>query len=99
MRRIYTPPAEMDQAAERSCSDRAKDLKGQIRPQSLQPRTVGGLQSASCTIDYASGENKNSDFYIFVRTESLILRFDPQQGTATFRWIFEPILDTIKLPK
>jgi len=109
MRRIYTPPAEMDQAMRETCSDRVKEMEGggsfsgvSIRPQSLQTHTLGGHPSVSCIIDYKSGQNSTADFYIWVRTESLILRFSlntvNNQEMALFRWMFEPVLATIKLP-
>ena len=55
----------------------------------------GGHPSASCIID----TNQGTEFNIWVRTESLNLRFSLTYGSLpVFRWIFEPILDTIKLP-
>jgi hypothetical protein len=102
MRRIYTPPAEVEQAVQKSCSSRVTELrprdvtqKAESRPDSVRTRMFGGHPSASCIID----TNQGTEFNIWVRTESLNLRFSLTYGSLpVFRWIFEPILDTIKLP-
>jgi hypothetical protein len=98
MRRIYTPPAEVDRAVQESCSDRVKEFHAgaEIHPQSIQTRTVGGRPSESCIIDPKGG---TEEFDIWVRSESLIMRFLlAYPNISVFRWVFEPILDTIKLP-
>ena len=98
MRRIYTPPAEVDRAVQEACSNRAKELAAgaEIHPQSIQTRTVGGRLSESCIIDRKGAPE---DFSIWVRSESLIMRFSSSYSNiSVFRWVFEPILDTIKLP-
>jgi len=107
MRRIYTPPAEIDGAVERACSDQVADKAAQgytdvgIRPQSLQTRTIGGHQSISCIIDSQDqAKRKFTEFYAWIYTEGLILRFSPANSgnLAVYRWAFDPVLATFKLP-
>jgi hypothetical protein len=101
MRRIYTRPAEIDGALQRACEGRAKELSSvaKVRPQSTQTRKVGGHQSLSCII-----ENDHALLFdIWIGTESLMMRFSTNNvgpgEIAVWRWMFEPVLDTIKLPK
>jgi hypothetical protein len=63
-------------------------------------RSVGGIPSVSCIIDRKTVSNTESIFSAWVRMETLILRFQGRAGdNSVFRWMFEPVLDTIKLPK
>jgi len=99
MRRIYTPPAEIDRELRKSCSNMATERQREPRLDSVQVRTVNGHPLLSCFIDTADKKSGGSEFYIWVRTESLILRFTPNlSNVPIFRWMFEPVLDTIKLP-
>jgi hypothetical protein len=85
MQRIYTPPADVEGAVRNSCS------RNGAKPDSVQARTVAGHPSVTCLA------NGNSNIDIWVATDSLILRFSATGDIPTFRWIFEPILDTIDL--
>jgi hypothetical protein len=101
--RIYTPPAEVEQAVQRACDDLVKKAPNEfvIRSNSMQKRVVGGHPSLSCIVDtVADGKVQSTTFYTFVGTDSLILQFQRYnlQDLGVFRWRFEQILDTIKLP-
>ena len=86
IKRIYTPPADLEAAVQKFCAD-AKAIPAQAR-------TVAGHPSVGC-----QRESANS-YSILVASDSLILQFFPAGvDTAVFRWMFEPILDTIHLPK
>ena len=36
--------------------------------------------------------------HYWVKSEGVFLHFQTEVNLPTFRWLFEPILDTIKLP-
>jgi hypothetical protein len=102
MRRIYTPPSELDQAVQHACSDRAAEIGGKgvtdlkIRPQGIQTRIVGGYRSVSCVIDSPA----KTDYSIWIFTEGLILRFSPSYlpEVGVYLWAFDPVIATFKLP-
>jgi hypothetical protein len=100
MRRIYTPSADIERALQQACDDEVKNWTGsKVRPRSVQTRLVAGHPSLSCIID----NGNNTNLGIWIGTESMILRFNGYssgQGSelAVWRWMFEPVLDTIKLP-
>jgi len=83
LRRIYTPPAEIDGELRKACSG------GRLESVQLQP--AGDYPSIRCIM--------SGTFLAWVRTESLVLRFSISGSVAVTRWMFEPLLDTIKLPK
>lgn len=83
MRRFYTPPEEVENQVQKSCSG-MEPVRG-----SVQARTIGGHPSVSCLV--------GNTFNIWVRSDSLILHFATGRDIPVFRWIFDPILDTIDL--
>jgi hypothetical protein len=104
MRRIYTPAAEIEPALQRACPDRAKELSSDSQERSVRPgsiRTVrfGSYPAVSCVIDLPS-PSKSGEFDLWVASNSLILRFhrDVDRDLPVFLWMFEPVLNGIKLP-
>jgi hypothetical protein len=97
VRLIYTPPSELDQAAQRACNEEAASNKREILPGSLQVRSIAGHPVASCIV---TGTNFRQ-FHVWVFNSSMIVHFTPYADTPTarFRWVFEPLLETIRLPK
>jgi hypothetical protein len=86
IKRIYTPPADLEATVQKFCAD-AKAIPAQTR-------TVAGHPSIGCQRD------SGNSYSIWVGSDSLILQFSGAGvDTAIFRWMFEPILDTIQLPK
>ena len=85
IKRIYTPPADLEATVQKFCAD-AKTIPAQTR-------TVAGHPSVGCQSD------KGNSYSIWVASDSLILQFSGGQDPQIFRWMFEPILDTIQLPK
>jgi hypothetical protein len=85
MRRSYIPVAEIDQELRDHCSGSG------VKKETVQARKIGGYAAISCT--------DGDKFHIWVRTEGLGLEFAPTGDQAIFRWLFEPVLEGIKLPK
>jgi len=80
-----------------------------IRPDSVQARLIGGQQALICLIDYNSHSMSNGmpvtsnhhEYYAWIRTESTAIEFQfdgSNGGIAVFRFLFEPILATAKIP-
>jgi hypothetical protein len=83
IKRIYTPPADLEATVQKLCAD-AKVIPAQTR-------TVAGHPSVGC--------QGNGSYSIWVASDSLIIQFTGSGDPQIFRWMFEPILDTIQLPK
>jgi hypothetical protein len=85
IKRIYTPPEDLEATVQKFCAD-AKTIPAQTR-------TVAGHPTVGCQKD------KGNSYSIWVASDSIILQFYSNQDPAVFRWMFEPILDTIQLPR
>jgi hypothetical protein len=97
----------MDQAMQRDCSARVREIGSNatdvsVYPGSEQNLRFGGHPAVTCIIDWKENNTiapHRNEFNLWLHSESMVLRFTHDVGTlAFFRWIFEPILDTIKLP-
>src|ERR1039458_3443993 len=95
VRKIYTPKAEIARALQKEMANRTG--KARVRPQSVEAIEIGGQQALRCLVD---GEGQSDPtYYVWIRTESTAVEFrtSPHQF-AVFRWKFDPVLDTVKVP-
>jgi hypothetical protein len=78
-----------------------------IHPGSLQTRLINGQQAAVflVDIDYEGSHNgivENNhaiDYCAIIQTENNVIEFNTHsQNVALFRWLFDPVLATVKIP-
>ena len=82
-----------------------------VRPDSVQTRLIGGQQALIClidTVDHGTSTdgvpvtNEYYRYYAWVRTESTAIEFsfgaNGRESVALFRFRFEPVLATAKIP-
>jgi len=82
-----------------------------LRPDSVQTRLIGGQQALICLfdiVDHAMSDGipttrESTIYYAWIRTENLAVEFATNGGEdrsqiADFRFLFEPILATAKIP-
>ncbi len=81
-----------------------------IRPGSMQTRLINGQQAAIFVIDVtyevlrdgAIAQSHSIEYRAIIQTESNVIEFwasyDADNNLAVFRWLFDPILATAKIP-
>jgi len=115
MRKIYTPSAEIAATLREALDDyirqRQRDADPsdfydvKVRPESIQPRLIGGKQALSCILDYMDRQgnrtDKKSEYLVWIRTESTFVKFSihtDRNGVGVKRWQFDPVVATAKIP-
>jgi hypothetical protein len=81
--------------------DRSAFLKNyQVRPESVQPRAIGGQQALSCIADYEEQGRKMSEYLIWITAEkhrALFFARVPQSEMDAFRARFDAIVETARI--
>jgi hypothetical protein len=84
--------------------------EARVRPDSVQTRLIGGQQALICLVDQVDhsihdGVPTTTEYYRYyawIRTESMAIEFSSDSqvrgGIALFRFVFEPLLATAKIP-
>ena len=112
VRTTYTPPGDIAQALRQTMADKLGTLaytgrEVKVRPDSVQTRLIGGQQALICLIDQMGGDgvpvtHPYYRYYAWIRTESTVIEFsfgsELRDETALFRFVFEPVLATAKIP-
>ena len=114
--KIYTPPSELAQTLQRALQSASRThpqnswMNGyQLRPDSVQTRTIGGHPALTCLLDYTQGspnsvENpprKHTRYETWIATEDELIEFKANlysETVGTFRWRFEPLLSALRIP-
>ena len=105
-------PQALEKAISEAVQDRYFGANGinevkSLRPGSLQRRLINGQQAASFLIDlnYEKGhegavsKEQETDYCAVIQTENNVIVFRTHnQYVAVFRWLFDPILATAKIP-
>lgn len=100
---IYTAKAEIAQALQKTMADRLKENGDIVRPESVETLQIGGQQALRCLASQKSapGAQNTINYYVWIRTESTAVDFTtnrPPWAFAVFRWRFDPVLATVKVP-
>jgi hypothetical protein len=101
VRKLYTPKAEITQALQKTMADRTKGNGEIVRPASVETFEHGGQQALRCVTDYKDNNVSRATYYVWVRTESTAVEFRADRlapDLAIFRWQFDPVLATLKVP-
>jgi hypothetical protein len=101
VRKLYTPKAEIAQALQKSMADGTKGNGETVRPESVETFEIGGQQALRCVVDTSDGGRSITLYYVWIRTEStsvLISAARSSSDFAVFRWKFDPVLATVKVP-
>jgi hypothetical protein len=81
----------------------------QVRPESVQTREIGGHPALTCLLDYTTGSPNSAEsppqkwtrYEAWIATEDEVIEFRlnlPRDSVGTFRWRFEPILTSLRIP-
>jgi hypothetical protein len=98
VRKLYTPKAEIAQALQTAMAKRTKGDR--VRPESVEAFEIGGQQALRCLVEFTEGQ-PHTLYYVWVRTESTAVEFragTPAGDFAVFRWKFDSVLATVKVP-
>ena len=97
VRKLYSPKTEISQALQKEMASRAGTER--VRPESVEAFEIGGQQALRCVVD---GEGRsNTTYYVWIRTESTAVEFKANLSArefAVFRWRFDRVLATVKVP-
>jgi hypothetical protein len=80
-----------------------------VRPESVQTLTIGGHPALTCLLDYTQGSPNATDnpprkwtrYEAWIATEDELIEFHANlasETVGTFRWRFEPILNSLRIP-
>jgi hypothetical protein len=105
VRKLYTPKAEIARALQKAMADRTPDLGWlqRVRPETVEAFEIGGQQALRCVVDSKAteGNGRTTGYYVWIRTESTAAEFRAilsPDAFAVFRWKFDPVLATVKVP-
>jgi hypothetical protein len=103
LREIYTPKTEIAKALQKTMADRLKETGDIVRPESVETLEIGGQQGLRCVATSRAGQNAQNtvNYYVWIRTGSTAVEFTtnrPPWAFAVFRWRFDPVLATVKVP-
>jgi hypothetical protein len=97
VRKLYSPKTEISQALQKEMASRTGTER--VRPESVEAFEIGGQQALRCVVD---GESRsNTTYYVWIRSESTAVEFKANLSArefAVFRWKFDRVLATVKLP-
>jgi hypothetical protein len=97
VRKLYSPKTEISQALQKEMASRTGTER--VRPESVEAFEIGGQQALRCLVD---GESRsNTTYYVWIRSESTAVEFKANLSArefAVFRWKFDRVLATVKLP-
>ena len=110
-RSIHTQPAGVPQALQHALEQKTGEhhLNSKydyvLRPGSLKTRSIGGQQVLGCLLDSMNPPADNpvtmTLYVVWIGTENAIVELSqnmPRQNIATFRWLYDPIVDAIRIP-
>jgi hypothetical protein len=99
VRKLYTPKAEIAQALQKSMG-KTKEPGWELVPESVEGFEIGGQQALRCVVR-SSPAGSSTIYYVWIRTESTAVEFragyNPSEFSV-FRWRFDPVLATVKVP-
>lgn len=105
VRKLYTPKAEIARALQKTMADRPIWWLGgteRVRPESVETLEIGGQQALRCVVEAKPAEGGlKVVYYVWIRTESTAVEFVASLNSndfAVFRWKFDPVLTTVKVP-
>ena len=105
VRKLYTPKAEIAQALQKTMVDEpiwTFDGTERVRLESVETFEIGGQQALRCVADAKPASGRfNVVYYVWIRTESTAVRLVANllfSDFAVFRWRFDPVLATVKVP-
>jgi hypothetical protein len=101
VRKLYTPKAEIAQALQKSMADGTKGNGETVRPESVETFEIGGQQALRCVVDTSDGGRSITLYYVWIRTESTSVLISAARSSSefsVFRWRFDPVLATVKVP-
>ena len=97
VRKLYSPKTEISQALQKEMASRTGTAR--VRPESVEAIEIGGQQALRCLVD---GEGRsNTTYYVWIRTESTAVEIRAGLSSdefAVFRWKFDRVLATVKVP-
>jgi hypothetical protein len=99
VKQLYTPRAEIAQALQKAMA-RTKEPGWELVPESAEGFEIGGQPALRCVVR-SSPAGSDTIYYVWIRTESTEVEFKatlPARQFAVFRWQFDPVLATVKVP-
>ena len=98
VRNVYTPNAEIAEVLQKTMADQAKEAKESVRPESVEVFEIGGQQALRCILD---STGSFTTYFVWIQTESTAVEFRAllrRESVPVFRWKFDPVLATVKVP-
>jgi hypothetical protein len=94
VRKVHTSKADIAQALQKTMADRTG--KQVVRPESVEAFEIGGQQALRCVVS----DRESITYYVWIRTEGTAVEFwaNIHNEFGVFRWQFDPILATVKVP-
>jgi hypothetical protein len=99
VRKLYTPKAEIAQELQKSVA-KTKESGWELVPESVERFEIGGQPALRCVVR-SSPAGSYTIYYVWIRTESTAVEFKAifkPSEFSVFRWKFDPVLATVKVP-